>query len=140
MKIIDIENTPEKEILKEIQKYVEIKKYKGSLVKPPGSMVRLIFYVNPKTNPMYISVIRDMGDPSDYNSDYTTKEIAAYLCLEQIRELMENTKVKLPAKTTYVDFEESEDGKTFMPITETVYCNVKIRDKNLIGLKLNRGK
>ena len=98
-------------------------------------MVRLIFYINPKTNPVYVYIFREMGNSSDYNSDYTWKEIAAYLCLEQIIELMENSKVKLPARTKYIDFEESEDGKSFIPITETVYCNVKIRDKNLIGLE-----
>ena len=131
--ILDIKKTSKKKIYYHFSKRIKISKDINSFACKLQRGIKLLFYCNPKFYPLRINLFNWVADDL---SEYTIRKIGAYMFLERIEEMFKGSKIKIPAKYIIDEVEESEDGKTYIPIGHFVYCNVKIKDKNLIGLEM----
>lgn len=133
LKIIDIKKTPRKDVINKLMRNLKIKYAKPDLLHGETIGVFLDYYINPKANPFKVKTQSMMS--KNMVKDISPKKLGAHLILDNIEDLLEGHKAHIPVKTIIDDLEESKDGKTYMPIWHSIYINVKIRDKNLIGLE-----
>ncbi len=131
--ILNIKEISKKRIYYHLSQRIKISEEINSFACHAQRGIKLLFYCNPKFYPIGINLFNWVEGDLD---GYTIRKMGAYKFLERIEEMFEGSKIRIPAKHIIDELEESEDGKTYIPIGHSIYCNVKIRDKNLIGLEI----